>query len=185
MDSEPSSPASSLRLVDTEATMALGLALGRAWVKLWERGAPVCRTLLLTGPLGAGKTTLVRGLIQALPGGDEAEVSSPSFTLANHYPTTPEVAHADLYRLAGTAADWEILDLLDEHPGIVVVEWSELVPESELPEHRLLVSLERVDGSGDTGRVARITASTPACAPLCEACKEAVSAFSHGADMQQ
>ncbi len=153
-------------LADEEATLALGRSLGIAWSRLWTNGAPACRTLLLTGPLGAGKTTLVRGLVQALPGGGDAEVSSPSFTLANHYPTTPEVAHADLYRLAGGAADWEILDLLDEHPGIVVMEWSELVPESELPEHRLLVALGPVEDSCEPGRIARIAASTPACTQL-------------------
>lgn len=46
------------------------------------------RALLLRGPLGSGKTTLTSALVQALPGGDAAEVSSPSFTLCNHYPTT-------------------------------------------------------------------------------------------------
>ncbi|TVM15852.1 tRNA (adenosine(37)-N6)-threonylcarbamoyltransferase complex ATPase subunit type 1 TsaE [Oceanidesulfovibrio indonesiensis] len=166
MESEHSQEQTTLLLADEEATVALGRTLGLAWRRQWERGTPSCRTLLLTGPLGAGKTTLVRGLVQALPGGGDAEVSSPSFTLANHYPTAPEVAHADLYRLAGGAADWEILDLLDEHPGIVVMEWSELVPESELPEHWLLITLQPAEDSCEAGRVACIAASTPACAQL-------------------
>ncbi|MFW5735354.1 MAG: hypothetical protein ACOCWR_09865, partial [Oceanidesulfovibrio sp.] len=66
----------------------------------------------------------------------------------------------------GSAADWEVLDLLDEHPGIVIMEWSELVPESELPEHRLLVRLGPAEDSREAGRVARIAASTPACTAL-------------------
>ena len=160
------SPPRAVTLADENATIVLGRTLGLSWSRAWGRGTPACRTLLLTGPLGAGKTTLVRGFVQALPGGGDAEVSSPSFTLANHYPTTPAVAHADLYRLAGSAADWEILDLFDEHPGIVVVEWSELAPESELPEHWLLLNLDHPEDDGGAGRIARITASSPSCAAL-------------------
>ena len=55
--------------------------------------------ILLMGDLGAGKTTLIRFLVEALPGGENAEVASPSFTLCNVYPTTPKVQHFDLYRL--------------------------------------------------------------------------------------
>ena len=58
--------------------------------------------LLLRGPLGSGKTTLTAALTAALPGGDLAEVGSPSFTICNYYPTTPPVLHADLYRSPGS-----------------------------------------------------------------------------------
>jgi tRNA threonylcarbamoyladenosine biosynthesis protein TsaE len=60
--------------------------------------------VLLRGDLGSGKTTFVRGLVAALPGGEEAEVASPSFNLVNVYPTRPEVVHMDLYRLRGGEA---------------------------------------------------------------------------------
>ena len=56
------------------------------------------RTLLLHGDLGSGKTTLTRFMVLSLPGGLEAEVASPSFTLCNHYATVPPVLHCDLYR---------------------------------------------------------------------------------------
>ena len=69
--------------------------------------------LLLRGPLGSGKTTLTRALVEALPGGDQAEVASPSFTLCNYYPTTPPVMHCDLYRSPGSLPD-EIAEGLDK-----------------------------------------------------------------------
>ena len=66
----------------------------------------------MEGELGAGKTTLVRGLVEALPGGQDAEVASPSFNLVNLYPTQPETAHVDLYRCEGAPLDdscWKCL----------------------------------------------------------------------------
>ena len=56
---------------------------------------PACRpmpALLLDGDLGAGKTTLTRELVLCLPGGEQAEISSPTFTLVNIYLTCPQVA---------------------------------------------------------------------------------------------
>ena len=53
------------------------------------QNAPQVRALLLQGDLGSGKTTLTRSLVAALPGGDQAEISSPSFTICNNYPTCP------------------------------------------------------------------------------------------------
>lgn len=66
---------------------------------------PALRALLLRGPLGSGKTTFTRALVEALPGSASAEVASPSFTVCNHYPTIPPVLHCDLYRnrILGTA----------------------------------------------------------------------------------
>ncbi len=62
------------------------------------------RALYLRGTLGSGKTTLTRGLVAALPGGEDAEVASPSFTLCNIYPTRPALLHADLYRMGDNGA---------------------------------------------------------------------------------
>jgi len=133
--------AHTLRLPGHDDTLRLGRVLARAFAA--EAGA---RTLLLTGGLGAGKTTLVRGLVEALPGGEDAEVSSPSFNICNMYPTRPETAHYDLYRLepppgaAHAAADDALLDLLEaEGPrrALVIVEWAERLPAEALPPDRL------------------------------------------------
>lgn len=130
-----------LRLPGPEDTLRLGRALALGLV-----GQPGARTLLLSGGLGAGKTTLVRGMVEALPGGDNAEVSSPSFNICNMYPTRPETAHYDLYRLeqapgaALAVADDALLDLLEtEGPrrALVIVEWAERLPADVLPPDRL------------------------------------------------
>jgi len=129
-----------LFIPDADATLALGKALGQALARSacaaegCGAGGPV--PLLLAGPLGSGKTTLVRGLVSALPGADEAEVSSPSFNIVNLYPTRPQVAHFDLYRCAGQTPD-EFLDALDAKDVLVVAEWAELLPAKDLPEEAL------------------------------------------------
>lgn len=81
-------------------------------------------TILLYGELGAGKTEFVRGFVAALD--PRVRVSSPTFTLANTYPTEPPVYHLDLYRTSSLA---DLADLgLDEYlgsDGIVLIEWAE------------------------------------------------------------
>ena len=79
--------------------------------------------LLLEGEMGAGKTTFVRGLAGGL--GVEGDVMSPTFQLVRVYRGPLQLAHVDLYRLAGAAevADLGLDELLDE--GAVVVEWGE------------------------------------------------------------
>ena len=92
-----------------------------------EALAPTLRAgqvLLLSGGLGAGKTAFVRGLVRGL-GGDENEVSSPTFALMNQYDARLTVRHFDLYRLSGPE---EVLDLgFDEFfragDGVCAVEW--------------------------------------------------------------
>ncbi|WIB62026.1 tRNA (adenosine(37)-N6)-threonylcarbamoyltransferase complex ATPase subunit type 1 TsaE [Curtobacterium sp. MCLR17_007] len=77
--------------------------------------------VVLTGPLGAGKTTMTRGLGAAL--GARGQVSSPTFVLARTHPTTagPDLVHVDAYRLSDPV---ELDDLdLDWDGAIVVVEW--------------------------------------------------------------
>lgn len=93
--------------------------------------AAACRVLLMRGDLGSGKTTLARALVAELPGGRTAEVSSPSFTLCNHYATRPPVVHCDLYR--GGGAPDELLDALDDERSLVLVEWAEQLAPADLP----------------------------------------------------
>ena len=79
--------------------------------------------LLLTGSLGAGKTTFVRGLARGL--GVEGLVQSPTFQLLRAHAGNPALAHVDVYRLEAAA---ELADLgLDEYleDGVVVVEWGD------------------------------------------------------------
>lgn len=82
--------------------------------------------VLLTGELGAGKTTLARGFLRAL--GYEGEVRSPTFNLLFLYDTQPPVCHADLYRLNRPAEveDLGLTDYLDSH--VLLVEWPERAP---------------------------------------------------------
>jgi tRNA threonylcarbamoyl adenosine modification protein YjeE len=111
-------------LADEAATETLGARLA----ELVRPGD----LLLLEGPLGAGKTTLVRGLVAAL-GGDPGEVCSPTFILLETYSvhagSIVRVHHADLYRLRGrAAAPWDevgIGECLDDRGAITAVEWPE------------------------------------------------------------
>jgi len=81
--------------------------------------------LLLSGDLGAGKTTLTRYLVTAL-GGDGRQVSSPTFTLMARYPGPVPVLHVDLYRL-GTGGDVFFDELGESLPpdGVTIIEWGE------------------------------------------------------------
>jgi len=120
------------RLEDTES---LALCLAQA---IHQHG-PTC--LLLQGPLGSGKTTLTRILVQALPNGDQALVSSPSFNLVNVYPTRPEVAHIDLYRLEGMGVDEDILDMIQGSDMLVIVEWADHLDQGLRPGDHILGTL--------------------------------------------
>jgi len=101
-----------------EATERLGARLGAALA--------VGQLLSLEGPLGAGKTTLVRG-IAAGTGADPRAVKSPTFVLHHLYPGERLVLHhLDLYRL-GAGAELDTLDLDTQlEDGAVVVEWGDL-----------------------------------------------------------
>lgn len=121
-----------LELADEEATLALGRALAEALCAAGPRQA-----VLLYGDLGSGKTTLVRALVEALPHGDQAQVSSPSFNIMNLYPTEPETAHFDLYRLEHAGMDESLLDYLQDPNFLVLVEWAQFLDEALLPGERI------------------------------------------------
>jgi len=92
----------------------------------------------VSGELGSGKTTFVRGACRAL--GVSAPVTSPTFTIGHRYEGRVEVSHLDLYRYAGvSAADWGDLEPYFEH-AIVFVEWPE-AGRGSLPPARITVSI--------------------------------------------
>ena len=132
-----------IRLDDADATARLGAAIAASV----RPGDAVC----LFGPLGAGKSTLARGLIRALTSPGE-EVPSPTFTLVQTYDGPDfSIAHFDLYRLTDPSEVDELgLDeALDE--GCAVIEWPERL-EGRLPPTRLDVVL----APDDEARTARL-----------------------------
>ncbi len=132
-----------LQLASPEDTARLGAAVARALAP----GDAVC----LSGPLGAGKTCLARGLIRALAGEDE-EIPSPTFTLVQLYDGAAfPVAHFDLYRLAGPAEVDELglAEALDD--GAAVIEWPERLAD-RLPPDRLDIVLA-FSGEGRSARL--------------------------------
>ena len=89
--------------------------------------------LLLSGGLGAGKTTFTSFFVAAMPGGAAAETSSPSFTLCNVYPTLPEVRHFDLYRLEAAQPLDLLAESFDAQGVLTVVEWPERIHKADAP----------------------------------------------------
>jgi len=134
-------------LSDEAATQDLGRALAQAL----QPGEAIC----LSGPLGAGKSTMARALVRALTTPDE-DVPSPTFTLVQFYEGPRlHVAHFDLYRLSSPDEAYEIG--LDEalEDGAAVIEWPERL-EGALPPDRLDVEIAPAKGGGEQGRRVRL-----------------------------
>ena len=134
-----------MNLADEAATGRVGAALAAVL-----RAGDV---VTLSGPLGAGKTTLVRALLHAL--GEESEVPSPSFALVQPYDALRlPVWHADLYRIEDPSELPELgLDEVLGH-GALLVEWPERTPGAW--PHALGLSLEPLDNAAR-----RLTAKVP------------------------
>ena len=109
--------------------------------------------LLLEGDLGMGKTCFVQGLVAAL--GCDAPVTSPTYALVQEYAATPPLAHADLYRLSGAQAVWDLgLDEMWEAGWIVAVEWSTRAPDM-WPDDAWHIAF--ASGEGEEDRVVTIS----------------------------
>jgi tRNA threonylcarbamoyladenosine biosynthesis protein TsaE len=136
-----------------EATERLGAALGEA---IDRAGAIV----LLSGPLGAGKTRFVKGLATGL-GIARERVQSPTFVVAQEFPLAQgrTLVHVDCYRIA-SEAELESAGLLDWlAPGaLVVVEWPERAP-AAWPGDRLEISFAR--GAAEEARELEVSARGP------------------------
>jgi tRNA threonylcarbamoyl adenosine modification protein YjeE len=101
----------------------------------------------LSGPLGAGKTTFVRAIVETLHGADET--TSPTFTFRHRYPGSPPIDHIDLYRIEDPRECAELgLEEAFDGASIVLVEWWRNAP-GLLPQRRYDVS---IDGVGDGPR---------------------------------
>ncbi|HEX8173639.1 MAG TPA: tRNA (adenosine(37)-N6)-threonylcarbamoyltransferase complex ATPase subunit type 1 TsaE [Pyrinomonadaceae bacterium] len=111
--------------------------------------------LLLSGQLGAGKTLFVKGVAESL-GVPEDEVTSPSFTLVNHYEGRLKLYHIDLYRLnegAQAAHAVDLDELLTDESAVIVIEWAERMGAYPLPEPVWRI---RITGDGDEPRTISI-----------------------------
>ena len=103
-----------------ESTMSLGSTLTKKF--------PDLSILLLNGPLGVGKTTLVKGIAKSLR--IQEPITSPTFPLSQHYPLgTPPLIHLDLYRIEETNAANEFFLQEEEESkamgALIIVEWPE------------------------------------------------------------
>ena len=134
--------AGTAELPTTRDTMALGAKLGEQL-----RAGDV---VVLSGPLGAGKTVLAKGIAEAMD--VDGPVTSPTFVLARVHPARrsgwPAMVHVDIYRLldhtgADLLGELDSLDLdTDLDDAVVVVEWGEGIVE-RLSERHLDIRLER------------------------------------------
>lgn len=120
------------------------IGLGRELSALLPASGPV----LLIGDLGAGKTTLVKGIAQGRGAAEPDEVSSPTFPLIHEYGEPPRIYHVDLYRLdtLEEVASLGLEELLDG-PALVLIEWGERFP-SLWPANTPRIVLTTISESG-------------------------------------
>jgi tRNA threonylcarbamoyladenosine biosynthesis protein TsaE len=113
------------------------------------------KSVLLRGDLGAGKTTLVKGIASAFEAAAEEDVTSPTFTLIHEYRgRTVTLYHIDLYRIdTPRQLDTLALDDLRSESSVLLIEWGEKFPRL-VRERDVEISLER---EGENERTIRVT----------------------------
>jgi len=116
-----------------EETHALGEKIGAS--------AGENMVVLLSGDLGAGKTTLTQGIAKGL--GVRRNVTSPTFTILKIYRGRMPLYHIDAYRLEGVTQDLGFEELMEDD-GLTVIEWSQFIPEI-IPDEYLSVSIHLLD----------------------------------------
>jgi len=132
-----------------EETVVLGETLSRE--------LPQGGVVLLTGNLGAGKTTLTKGIAKARGAASPEEVSSPTFTLIHEYGDPPSVYHVDLYRLEEEKelATLGLEELYDRN-ALVLIEWGERFA-AHMPTPRHEIRIERLSDTGRLIELVRVT----------------------------
>ena len=141
--------------------------------------APLLRprdAVMLTGELGAGKTTLVRGIARGLD--VDEHVASPTFTLVREYRGRLAVAHVDVYRLDHVQDVVDLgLDEIADGEAVLLVEWGDAVEEL-LADDRLRVELVGADPTGeDDTRLVRLRAVGPSWAERWQGVTEALDGW--------
>lgn len=123
---------------NTENTIELGMKIGQ----ILNQGA----VLSLEGPLGAGKTTLVKGIAKGLNICEE--ITSPTFTIISEYEGKIKLHHIDMYRIESDE-ELEYLGLYEiiYGDGISIIEWGEKIKEY-LPENTATISIDLMDNGG-------------------------------------
>ena len=124
-----------------DETIALGESLAR--------DLPARAVVLLIGNLGAGKTTLAKGIVKGLKAANPEQVSSPTFTLIHEYPLAssgrPKVYHVDLYRLDHPREVSRLgLEELFDQEAVVLIEWGERFPQL-MPAGRIEIRIQADD----------------------------------------
>lgn len=147
------SAARELVLTGADATVELGRRVGRAVAP--AKGGVV----LLSGHLGAGKTTFVKGLAEALGVAEARDVVSPTFVRVVEFDGPVRLVHVDAYRMQGPQDVIE-LGLHEDLAGraVVAVEWPEIVA-AALPEDALRIAFDHLD---EGHRRVRVAAAGPA-----------------------
>ncbi len=126
------------RTASEEETIALGEKLAQEF--------PPDAAVLLIGKLGAGKTTLAKGIVKGLGAGQPEDVSSPTFTLIHEYGSGRKVYHVDLYRLDRPAEASRLgLEELFGRKSVVLIEWGERFPEL-MPAERYEIRIQTIEG---------------------------------------
>ena len=144
------SDAHTITSTNVENTLAIGSRIGYA--------AQPNDVIALTGPLGAGKTHLAKGIAAGLQVDDPRVVNSPTFVLINEYGGRLHMYHVDAYRPAHSAELAALgLEEMCTAGGLVVVEWADKVQDL-LPADSLSIDMT---ATGDNSRRLRLTSGGP------------------------